>query len=73
MLEFHPKEPILASGSLDFTVKLFDYSKASAKKAFKTITDAAPITCMSFHPTGDYLGKTSPVASVDPDCKMCPS
>jgi len=63
VLEFHPKEPILASGSLDFTVKLFDYSKASAKKAFKTITDAAPITCMSFHPTGDYLvtGTSTPV------------
>ena len=58
VLEFHPKEPILASGSLDFTVKLFDYSKASAKKAFKTITDASPITCMSFHPTGDYLGES---------------
>jgi len=54
-LEFHPKEAILASGSNDFTVKLFDYSKASAKKAFKTITDAQPIQCMSFHPTGDYL------------------
>merc|ERR1719158_2382137 len=62
-LEFHPKEPILASGSNDFTIKMFDYSKASAKKAFKTITDAAPITCMSFHPTGDYLisGTTMPV------------
>jgi len=62
-LEFHPKESILASGSNDFTIKLFDYSKASAKKAFKTITDAAPITCMSFHPTGDYLisGTTTPV------------
>jgi len=62
-LEFHPKEPILASGSNDFTIKMFDYSKASAKKAFKTITDAAPITCMSFHPTGDYLisGTTTPV------------
>jgi len=63
VLEFHPKEPILASGSNDFTIKFFDYSKASAKKAFKTITDAAPITCMSFHPTGDYLisGTTTPV------------
>ena len=62
-LEFHPKEPILASGSNDFTIKLFDYSKASAKKAFKTITDAAPITSMSFHPTGDYLvsGTSTPV------------
>merc|ERR1719357_706013 len=62
-LEFHPKEAILASGSNDFTIKLFDYSKASAKKAFKTITDAAPITCMSFHPTGDYLvaGTSTPI------------
>lgn len=62
-LEFHPKEAILASGSNDFTIKLFDYSKASAKKAFKTITDAAPITCMSFHPSGDYLvaGTTAPI------------
>ena len=31
-LRFHPREPLLASGSRDFTVKIFDYSKASAKK-----------------------------------------
>lgn len=37
-LEFHPREPILASGSRDSTVKLFDYSKTSVKKAFRTIT-----------------------------------
>lgn len=37
-LEFHPREPILASGSRDYTVKLFDYSKTSVKKAFRTIT-----------------------------------
>ena len=62
-LEFHPKEAILASGSNDFTIKLFDYSKASAKKAFRTMTDAAPLTCMSFHPSGDYLvaGTTTPI------------
>lgn len=35
-LEFHPRDPILASGSRDCTVKLFDFSKAAAKKAFKT-------------------------------------
>ena len=51
-LEFHPKETILASGSRDFTIKLFDYSKASAKKATKTITDAEQITTISFHPSG---------------------
>lgn len=62
-LQFHPKEAILASGSNDFTIKLFDYSKASAKKAFRTITDAAPVTSMAFHPSGDFLvvGTTAPV------------
>lgn len=37
-LEFHPREPILVSGSRDCTLKMFDYGKASVKKAFKTIT-----------------------------------
>lgn len=37
-LEFHPKELILASGSNDFTIKLFDFSKTSVRKAYKTIT-----------------------------------
>lgn len=37
-LEFHPKEPVLASGSRDCTVKLFDISKASVKKAHKVFT-----------------------------------
>lgn len=37
-LEFHPRDSILASGSRDCTVKLFDFSKASAKKAFKTFS-----------------------------------
>lgn len=37
-LEFHPKEPVLVSGSRDNTIKMFDISKASVKKAFKTIT-----------------------------------
>lgn len=37
-LEFHPNKPILASGSRDCNFKLFDYSKSSVKKAFKTIS-----------------------------------
>lgn len=36
-LEFHPKEAILVSGSRDNTVKLFDYSKSSVKKAYKVL------------------------------------
>lgn len=37
-LEFHPKEQILASASRDCSVKLFDISKASVKKAHKVFT-----------------------------------
>ncbi|XP_055687370.1 cleavage stimulation factor subunit 1 [Lutzomyia longipalpis] len=54
-LEFHPKEQILASGSRDCSVKLFDISKASVKKAHKILTDCEPVRCLSFHPLGDYL------------------
>lgn len=54
-LEFHPKEQILASGSRDCTVKLFDISKASVKKAHKTFNDCEPVKCLSFHPSGDYM------------------
>ncbi|GLV45750.1 Cleavage stimulation factor 50 kD subunit [Carabus blaptoides fortunei] len=62
-LEFHPREPILVSGSKDNTIKLFDISKASVKKAFKTITDAEPIKCLAFHPGGEHLivGTNHPV------------
>ncbi|KAF6209620.1 hypothetical protein GE061_015368 [Apolygus lucorum] len=54
-LDFHPREPILASGSRDATIKVFDFAKASVKKAYKTITDSHGIKCISFHPTGDFL------------------
>lgn len=54
-LEFHPSSIVLASGSRDCTVKLFDIGKASVKKAHKTFTDSEPIRCLSFHPTGDFL------------------
>ncbi|XP_066260429.1 cleavage stimulation factor subunit 1 [Euwallacea similis] len=54
-LEFHPKEPILCSGSKDHSIKLFDISKPSVKKAFKTISECEPVKCFSFHPSGDHL------------------
>lgn len=54
-LRFHPREPLLASGSRDFTVKIFDYSKASAKKAFKTINETEHIEDLAFHPSGSHL------------------
>lgn len=55
VLEFHPKEFILASGSKDTTVKLFDIGRPSVKKAHKTFIDCEPVRCISFHPTGDFL------------------
>lgn len=45
-LEFHPKEQILASASKDCTVKLFDISKASVKKAHKVLS-VSKIQCGS--------------------------
>jgi len=65
-LKFHPKQNILASGSRDCTIKLFDYNKVSNKKAMRTICDAAHVECLSFHPSGDYLvvGVRQPVTRV---------
>ncbi|KAG1658779.1 Cleavage stimulation factor subunit 1 [Nymphon striatum] len=54
-LEFHPTEQILVSGSKDYTVKFFDYSKSSVKRASRTIHEAEHIRCLSLHPTGDYV------------------
>jgi len=54
-IEFHPTEQILISGSKDYTVKVFDYSKSSAKRASRTIKEVEKIQSISLHPTGDYL------------------
>ncbi|XP_062608775.1 cleavage stimulation factor subunit 1-like [Saccostrea cucullata] len=54
-LDFHPTHSILASGSTDFSVRFFEYSKPSVKKAYKSIQEAAAIRSLSFHPSGDYI------------------
>ncbi|RWS19963.1 Cleavage stimulation factor subunit 1-like protein, partial [Leptotrombidium deliense] len=54
-LQFHPTEQLLASGSQDMTVKLYDFAKPSVKRALKTIQEASVIRCLSFHPSGDFL------------------
>ena len=36
-VEFHPNALVLASGSKDCTVKLFDISKPSVKKAYRSL------------------------------------
>uniref|UniRef100_A0A8C4NLG3 Cleavage stimulation factor subunit 1 n=1 Tax=Eptatretus burgeri TaxID=7764 RepID=A0A8C4NLG3_EPTBU len=54
-LAFHPSEQILASGSRDFTLKMFDYSKPSVKRACRCLQEAEPLRCLAFHPSGDFL------------------
>jgi len=41
-VEFHPVHQILASGSRDFSVKFYEYSKPSVKKAYKSIQVVLP-------------------------------
>ncbi|KAJ8320349.1 hypothetical protein KUTeg_001936 [Tegillarca granosa] len=54
-LDFHPQHQILASGSRDYSVRFFEFSKPSVKKAYKSIQEAAEVRCLSFHPSGDYI------------------
>ena len=65
-LEFHPKEQILVSGSRDFTVRLFDYSRTSVKKAFRVIDGSYQVQAIAIHPSGDYLlvGTRQPVLRI---------
>ena len=54
-LEFHPTDQILISGSVDCTIKVYDFTKPSVKRASKTIQEVAPLRCLALHPSGDYL------------------
>lgn len=54
-LQFHPTSPVLASGSQDSTIKFYDYMRASAKRAHKTLQEVSPIRCFAFHPSGSYM------------------
>lgn len=54
-LKFHPLSQILASSSQDMTIKFYEYARANAKRAHKTIQEASPIRCFTFHPSGNYM------------------
>lgn len=54
-LTFHPKDQFLISGSRDMTIKVFDYTKPSVKRACKSVQESHIIRCLAVHPTGDYL------------------
>ena len=48
-VEFHPVHQILASGSRDFSIKFYEYSKPSVKKAYKSIQVVSTLTCIAYH------------------------
>lgn len=54
-LEFHPREQMLASGSIDQTIKVYDFAKPAVKRAIKTISESTSVRSISFHPGGEYL------------------
>lgn len=54
-LQFQPTERILASGSSDMTIKFYDYSRANSKRSLRTIQEASPVRCFTFHPGGNYM------------------
>ncbi|KAK9684458.1 hypothetical protein RND81_10G211700 [Saponaria officinalis] len=54
-LDFHPQSTIVISGAKDHTIKFFDFSKTTAKRAFRVIQDTHNVRSVSFHPSGDYL------------------
>lgn len=54
-LDFHPQNTILISGAKDHSIKFFDFSKTTAKRAFRVIQDTHNVRSVSFHPSGDYL------------------
>jgi cleavage stimulation factor subunit 1 len=56
-LAFHPNldKQLLFSGSEDCSIKVFDFSKPSVKRAQKSINDVFPIRSIALHPCGDYI------------------
>ncbi|CAI5441858.1 unnamed protein product [Caenorhabditis angaria] len=55
VVAFHPRDPILISGSNDKTIKLFDFSKTAVKRAMKTLSEVYPIRAISCHPGGEFI------------------
>ncbi|CAN8264874.1 unnamed protein product [Cochlearia groenlandica] len=54
-IDFHPRSTILASSAKDNCIKFFDFSKTTAKRAFKVFQDTHNVRSVSFHPSGEFL------------------
>jgi cleavage stimulation factor subunit 1 len=46
---------VIASCSKDTSIKFFDMTRLTAKRAFRYINDACNIHSICFHPSGDYI------------------
>ncbi|KAL9651807.1 hypothetical protein ABK040_014452 [Willaertia magna] len=54
-IDFHPFLPVIVSASRDRTVKFFDITKVSVKRAFHTIEESHNVRSIHMHPSGNYL------------------
>jgi cleavage stimulation factor subunit 1 len=55
-LAFHPRQPMLFTGSYDKTIKVFDLTRGGInKKAQCSITDVSAVNVVAPHPCGDYV------------------
>lgn len=54
-LKFHPGLPILATGSSDYSIKLWDYQKAELRKTISGL-EGSPVM-LTFSPTGRLLAE----------------
>jgi len=54
-LQFHPLEPFLLSTSTDCTIRFFQFSNPTYRRAYLTLSDAFPVRSAAIHPSGDFL------------------
>ncbi|KAF4663732.1 cleavage stimulation factor, 3' pre-RNA, subunit 1 [Perkinsus olseni] len=55
-VSFHPRQPILFSGSYDKTLKVYDLTKPHHnKRAQHNVVDVYPINKVQVHPCGDFV------------------
>jgi WD40 repeat protein len=62
---FHPTRSFLITGSSEGVVKYFDYTKQTAKRAFRVVREQTDVRTLAIHPSGDYLlvGVDHPIVS----------
>ncbi|KAI8871910.1 WD40 repeat-like protein [Ramicandelaber brevisporus] len=54
-VKFHPNGAVLATASPDQSVRLFDLTKPTTRRAFKFFLDSHPVNAIEFSPSGDHL------------------